>query len=130
VSTIKKILFVDDDRDWREIVAASLADAGYEVVTARDSAESMARMEQFEPDLITLDLDLAGESGLMLMSFLHRNQPGVPTILFTGLTHDDEQIQAMLRQGANQYVRKGPLEDLLKAVRVTLSEADRGSRSP
>jgi DNA-binding response OmpR family regulator len=105
-------------------------DAGYDVMTGSDPAEGMARMEHSEPDLITLALDLGGESGLTLMTFLQRNQPNVPVVLYRGLSHDDEHIQAMLKQGANQYVRKGPLEELLKAVWTALSDADRRYRGP
>jgi two-component system, OmpR family, response regulator len=123
VSETKKILFVDDDRDWREVVGSFLADAGFEVLTASDATEGMAGLEQFEPDLIALDLNLAGESGLMLMSFLKRNKPDARVVLFTGLSHDNEQIQEMLKLGAQQYVRKGPLEDLLKAVKASLSSS-------
>ena len=56
----------------------------------------------------------------MLMRFFKRNQPDVPIILYTGLGHDDEAIQEMLRQGARQYVRKGPLAELLQAVRAAV----------
>jgi hypothetical protein len=44
----------------------------------------------------------------------------VPIILYTGMSHDDDTILAMLRQGAHQYVRKGPLEDLRKADQRTV----------
>ena len=118
----KTILFVDDDKDWRELVTTVLRDSGYEVRTARDATEAMVQTEGVQLSLMILDLDLGGESGLMLLSFLQRNQPGVPIILFTGLNHDDEQIQGMLKQGAHQYVRKGPLEDLSKAVEVALAQ--------
>jgi CheY-like chemotaxis protein len=123
VGTKRTILFVDDDKDWRELVGTSLQDAGYEVLIARDTTEAMVLMEGLTLSLIILDLDLGGENGLMLMSFLRENQPGVPVILFTGLSHDDEQIQVMLKQGAQQYVRKGRLEDLHKAVGAALSIA-------
>jgi CheY-like chemotaxis protein len=70
--------------------------------------------------LIILDLDLDGEDGLVLMKFFKCNQPDVPIILYTGLNHDDAAILEMLRQGAHQYVRKGPLEDLRKAVQAAV----------
>ena len=68
--------------------------------------------------LIILDLDLDGEDGLVLMEFFKCNHPDVPIILYTGLAHDDDAIQEMLRQGANQYVRKGLLADLHKAIQA------------
>ena len=118
--TSKKILHVDDDKDWCDVVTTALHDSGYEVLTAADATEAMRSAEGAKLSLIILDLDLAGENGLVLMKFFKRNQPGVPIILYTGTTHDDDDIQQMLQQGAYQYVQKGPLEDLRKAVQAAL----------
>jgi DNA-binding response OmpR family regulator len=115
----KWILFVDDDKDWRVMVGDFLKDAEYQVLTAANATEAMTSAEGHKLGLIILDLDLDGEDGLMLMKFLARNQPGVPIILYTGMAHDDEAIFAMLQQGAHQYVRKGPLSELLKAVQMS-----------
>ena len=116
-----KILFVDDDKDWRLMVATWLGDAGYEVVTAADATEAMTKGAGAALGLIILDLDLAGEDGLVLMQFMKQNHPGTPVILFTGLSHDDDTILAMLREGAYQYVRKGPQADLVKAVQMAFA---------
>ncbi len=112
----KKMLYVDDDKDWRDVVTATFQDAGYEVLAAKDATEAMRLTEGVQLTLIILDLDLDGEDGLILLKFFKRNLPDVPIILYTGLKHDDDAILAMIRQGACQYVRKGPLEDLAKAV--------------
>jgi DNA-binding response OmpR family regulator len=80
----------------------------------------MRATERVKLALIILDLDLAGENGLMLMKFFQRNQSGVPIILYTGMCHDDDAIKAMLQQGAHQYVRKGALADLRKAVQAAV----------
>ena len=120
VRTSKKILYVDDDKDLRELVTIALHDSGHEVLTAGDATEAMRLTEGVKLGLIILDLDLAGEDGLMLMRFFKCNQPDVPIILYTGLEHDDHAILGMLQQGAQQYVRKGPLEDLCKAVQAAV----------
>jgi CheY-like chemotaxis protein len=116
----KKILFVDDDEGWRTIVAAFLEDAGANVLTARDATDALAQAEGVRLDLVILDLNLDGESGLELMKFVKRNHPDVPVILYTGQIHDDDTILAMLRQGALQYVRKGPLEELRQVLEMAL----------
>ena len=117
----KKMLYVDDDKDWRDVVTATFQDAGREILTAKDATEAMRLAESVTLSLIILDLDLDGEDGLVLMQFFKCNQPDVPVILYTGLNHDDEAIQELLRQGAYQYVRKGPLEDLHRAVQAAVS---------
>lgn len=116
----KKILFVDDDEHWRLLVDTTLTDAGYEVVAVRDAAEAILRLTQFNPALLILDLDLGGENGLMLMKFVKQDHPELPVILYTGMEHDDHFVARMLQQGARQYVRKGPREALLQAVRTAI----------
>jgi DNA-binding response OmpR family regulator len=113
----KKILFVDDEEEWRTVVAAALSGIGHAVLTAADASEAMHLTEGTSLGLIILDLDLAGESGLDLMKYLRHNQPGVPIILYTGLERDEAAVVAMQHAGADQYLRKGPLEELVEAVR-------------
>lgn len=112
----KKILFIDDEADWREIVATTLKGVGHDVMTAKDGSEAMQLSEGVKLGLIILDLNLAGESGMMLMRFLRRNHPEVPILVYTGTEHDDQAVKGMLLQGAAQYLRKGSMDDLIKAV--------------
>ena len=112
----KKILFIDDEADWREIVAATLKGVGHDVMTAKDASEAMQLGEGVKLGLIILDLNLAGESGMMLMRFLRRNHPDVPILLYTGMEHNEEAVKGMLLQGAAQYLRKGSMDELIKAV--------------
>ena len=112
----KKILFVEDEEDWRDVVATTLKGAGHDVLVAKDATEAMRLGEDAKLGLIILDLDLAGESGVMLMRFLRRNHPEVPILIYTGMEHNEQAVEDMLLQGAAQYLRKGPMEDLVKAV--------------
>jgi DNA-binding response OmpR family regulator len=118
----KRILFVDDDAEWREMVSSGLKEAGYNVLAVRDAGEALLQTEEDDIGLIILDLDLGGENGLMLMKFLKRNHPSVPIILYTGMEHEPEAIERMQLLGANQYLRKGPLSELLRAIQTLISE--------
>src|SRR4029077_16334400 len=109
----QKVLFVDDDKDWREIVAASFEMAGYEIITVADASEGMIRAEEEQLRLIILDVNLAGENGLVLLRFMKRNYPDVPVLIFTGMDHDDAAVRGMLAEGAAEYVPKTTVEQLL-----------------
>lgn len=115
-----KILFVDDDPDWRSMVTTCLKDAGYNVLAVRDASEALLQTDEARLSLIILDLDLGGENGLMLMKFLKRNHPDAPIIIYTGIEHDEPAIQHMRELGADQYLRKGNMSELLAAVEKTL----------
>ena len=109
-------MFVDDDEMWRKRLSASFQAAGYDMVTAQDASEAMAVSEQLELGAIVLDLNLDGEDGVMLLKFLKRNHPKTPVLIFTGVAHDQAAIQKMLKMGADQYLTKNSIEELIVAV--------------
>src|SRR5215813_8189761 len=104
----QRILCVDDEKDWRAVVEITLRDAGYHVVTAADATEAMDKAENFRPQLLILDLNLAGENGMMLMKFMKGNNPDLKVIIYTGTEQDGETIMKSLEQGVHSYLRKGP----------------------
>ncbi len=112
----KKILFVDDDELWRKRVAASFSLAGHEVVTAADASEAMDLSETAHPGVIVLDINLNGEDGVMLLKFLKRNHPNTPVLIFTGVTHEEPAVRKMLQLGADLYLSKPGIEQLIVAV--------------
>jgi CheY-like chemotaxis protein len=52
----RRVLVVDDDRDLRDLLAAVLSSAGYEVLTAENGAAALSVLRTVLPDLIILDL--------------------------------------------------------------------------
>jgi DNA-binding response OmpR family regulator len=120
-SSGKRVLFVDDEGDWREVVGTYLKEAGFDVVTAGDVAETFHRSQKTHLDAIVLDVNLAGENSALLMELLKLSHPGVPIIVYTGLDEHDEPVQKLLKQGARQYLRKGTLGELCDAVRKAVN---------
>jgi DNA-binding response OmpR family regulator len=115
-----KVLFIDDETDWRFMVTTYLQDAGYEVLTARDASEALAHMEIVNPDLIILDLNLAGVSGTPLLRTLKESHPQTPVLVYTGIAHDQTAIDELLAQGAAQYLPKGTMGEMLRKVQNAL----------
>jgi DNA-binding response OmpR family regulator len=113
----KKILFVDDEPEMCFMVSNIFQQHGYDVMTAENIDVALDLVDGVPLDAIVLDVNLSGENGLEFMTFLHRNHPDVPIILYTGMQHDDEVIEKALSQGARKYLRKGgPLDELIQAV--------------
>jgi len=114
--TKQTILFVDDEKHWRDRVSASLAEAGFDVLAASDGSEAMLKAAGSSLGLMIVDDDLAGESGIMLTKFLRRNHPDVPTMLYTSNRHDDQRALDVMSQGADRCLPKGSMTDLLANV--------------
>src|SRR5262245_33492736 len=116
VPSKKTILVVDDEADWRVRTRDSLTAAGFEVVLAEDASQAMRRAGEPDVGLIILDDNLAGESGVILTRFLHRNYPEKPIVLYTRVEHDDVVVRHLVEQGADQCLPKANSDELLVTV--------------
>jgi len=107
-----RILIVDDHPVVRRGIKSLLSNyAGFEVVgeaAAVDSARMM--IEELIPDVILLDIRLAKESGLELLS--HINLTASKVLILTSFD-DDEHIRAALQGGAHGYILKSVSDELL-----------------
>jgi CheY-like chemotaxis protein len=117
----KTVLFVDDEGDWRLVAGECLRDAGFNILTAKDEAEALRRMETVKLDGIVLDLNLAGQNGLLLMELLKQRHPGVPVLIYTGMDHNDIAITEMLKSGARKYLRKGSMTELCDTLKAMVN---------
>jgi len=115
------ILYVDDDAQVRTTLAEVLAYHEYTIVVAGTAQDALRLSGRQEICLILLDINLSGENGLALMSYLRVNCPDVPVILYTGLEHNEQQVTGFFERGASGYVRKAePMEELLEVIRTAL----------
>jgi len=117
----KTVLFVDDESDWRLVAGECLRDAGFNILTAKDEAEALRRMETVKLDGIVLDLNLAGQNGLLLMELLKQRHPGVPVLIYTGMDYNDSAITEMLKSGAKRYLRKGSMTELCDTLKAMVN---------
>lgn len=82
----KTILIVDDDATISGYLSDILSDAGYKTITAADGDQAMRAVEEENPDLITLDIEMPGGSGPMFNRKLTRkgSDTAIPIIVITG----------------------------------------------
>jgi CheY-like chemotaxis protein len=87
---VPRILIVDDEGDFIELVKFRLADLGYEFLVASDGVQALSQARQFKPDLILLDILLPDLDGLSVCEILRR-QPAtrkIPIIIMSALSGD------------------------------------------
>lgn len=114
----KKILIADDEPDILEIVHYNLKQEGYEVYTAKDGDDALAKAKQLKPDLIILDIMMPKKTGVEVCSIL-RTQPAFKDtliIFLTALSDESSQIKG-LDTGADDYVSK-PISPKVLVSRV------------
>ena len=102
----KKVLVVDDSALMRKLLRQILEEAGYEVATAKDGYEAIELNRTFQPDVITLDINMPRMDGLTALSHIMLERP-VPVVMVSSLTEDGALITLeALNLGAVDYVTK------------------------
>jgi two-component system OmpR family response regulator len=119
---VAHILVVDDDREIRDLLGRFLTSHGYRVTSAHDGKEMRRALEDWNIDLVVLDLMLPGEDGLTLCRDL-RAKSQIPVIMLTMMGEETDRIIG-LEMGADDYVAKpfNPRE-LLARIKAVLRRA-------
>ncbi|MDR1575502.1 MAG: sigma-54 dependent transcriptional regulator, partial [Treponema sp.] len=100
-----KLLIVDDEKNIREGLAASLEMDGYETVCAADGDEGWKRFCRGDIDLVISDLRMPGMGGEELLRRILAETPGLPVIILTGHGTVESAVTAM-RDGAYDFLTK------------------------
>jgi DNA-binding NarL/FixJ family response regulator len=114
-----RVVVAEDHPQCRELLCEQLGLApDLELVgEARDAWEAIAAVGRLTPDVLTLDVDLPGMSGLDILRVVRWYSPKTCVIMLSG--HDEEQfIREALKMGARGYIVKGDGTDLTKAIRA------------
>lgn len=115
---VKKILVVDDSPTERFYVVDLLTKNGYQVITAENGEDGIAKAKAEKPDLVLMDVVMPGLNGYQATRTLTRDEDtkNIPIIVCTSKGQETDKIWG-LRQGALDYLVK-PLntEELLQKI--------------
>lgn len=122
----KKVLLVDDSNTVLLMEKMILAKGPYELVTARDGVEAVAKAKSEQPDIILLDVMMPNLDGLSACAAIRADPETthIPIVMVT--TRGEEQnIETAFRNGCNDYVTKpiNGLELLTKLQNILGSAA-------
>jgi DNA-binding NarL/FixJ family response regulator len=119
-----KFLIIDDHPMLREGIAAQLRllAADVLVLQAGDGQQGMAMAAEHERlDAALVDLDIGGQSGLLVVKALRRAYASLPVIVISG-SESASDVRASIAAGARGYCPKsGSAESLLAAIRMVMS---------
>ena len=111
-----RILLIDDEQHILDVVEYVLKENGFVIVAALDGDTALGLFRNDRPDLVVLDLNLPGLSGLDLFREMKRLDPAVPIIMLTSRSDEVDRILG-LEIGADDYVTK-PFSPRELAARV------------
>jgi DNA-binding response OmpR family regulator len=114
-----RILFVDDEPDFRRIVESILKKAGFRVTLAEDGIQAQRLAVESHPDLVLLDWNLPGQDGLAVCRALKVDPAtkDIPIILLTIRSREAETVLG-LEMGADDYVSKRSLRPRELVARI------------
>jgi two-component system phosphate regulon response regulator OmpR len=115
---------VEDDVAMRDMLASYLEKQGMAVTTMGNGQDLLKRIDRLRPDLIVLDINLPGMSGLDACQKLRAAGDRVPIILLTARTEEVDRVLG-LEMGADDYLGKPfSARELLARIRAVLRRSN------
>ncbi len=96
----KKILIVEDDSLFRNMLAEILNSAGYNTFRAKDGEEGLATFKASNPDLVVTDIRMPRKNGIQMSMDILRVSPKTPIIFISGW-YDPERLYSENRESAS-----------------------------
>jgi DNA-binding NarL/FixJ family response regulator len=116
-----KIILFEDNERLRESLAYLLKMNGYEVAGDYNNCNEAATIARvYQPDVVLMDIDMPGESGITGVKMIKEARPQTAVIMYT-VFEDDERLFQCLCAGANGYLlKKTPPAKLFEAIQDVL----------
>ena len=117
-----KILVVDDERGWRDLLSLELSAEDCQVVTASNADEALRLLQAKSFDLIITDARMPGSlDGIDLIKTYRKEHPTQKAIFITGYAVE-EKIEQALQEGTVLFLKKPfQSEELLSAIQGLLA---------
>ena len=115
---LKKVLIVDDEPDFCDVLRDILRSKGFEVAIALSGEEALPAYMQEKPDMVLLDIRMPGMDGLETLRELKVLDQGANVFMVTAVEKDELAKQAM-NEGAFDYIIKPVDHNYLELVLMT-----------
>ena len=119
-----KILLIDDEVDFTELLAENLEESGFEVRQVNDPGKALAEAREFQPDICIIDLVMPRMDGGDVVTAL-KNDPElskVPVLMLTALVEEnpDDPGELQMKGGLPFVSKTSDLEVIINAIKVQL----------
>jgi len=101
----KKILLVDDEIDFLQLLKTRLEVNGYNVVTAMDGKEALEKFKQEKPDALILDVMMPEINGLEVLREIRKEDQKIPVFIITAFSNE-ERFKSASQFNASGFIMK------------------------
>jgi len=114
----KTIFVIDDEKGVLEELEAWLGDQGYNVITAENALDALAKLEDIKPNLIILDIIMPKMDGLEFLSILKRNikHSSIPVIMLTAKVESENILKAQELHAKDYIMKPFETDELLQLI--------------
>jgi DNA-binding response OmpR family regulator len=118
----RRILIVDDEPDFREMLNLMLSEEGFETAIAENGEDFLNTIDDFQPDLVTLDVMMPGPTTEKILEKLNKKKCKPKIILLTVVRYSKEALEEILKKGnIVSYIEKPfDLDDFIDTVNELL----------
>ena len=124
MNTNPKVLLIDDEVDFTELLAANLEESGYEVRQINDPTKALAEVRRFQPDICIIDLVMPRMDGGDVVSALKDDSQlsQTPVLMLTALVEENPDNPGELQmKGGLPFVSKtSDLGVIINAIKIQL----------
>jgi len=122
-----QILVVDDDQAVRDSLSRSLHYSGYEVITAGDGLEALARLSSSRPDAVIMDVMMPRLDGLETTRMLRQSGNDVPILVLTARDAVNDRVDGLDAGGDDYMAKPFALDELLARLRALTRRSRTGA---
>ena len=119
----EKVLLVDDEQEFLEIMSERMQARGMEVITASSAEKALSLLEKESFDAIVLDFQMPDIDGMEALKAMKKKRPESQIILLTGYATIEKSVEAM-KIGATDFLEK-PADLEALAEKIKAAKADK-----
>jgi DNA-binding NtrC family response regulator len=121
----KKILVVDDEADFLEVIRIRLESSGYEVIISMSGEDALKKIKEESPSAVLLDILMPGIDGLEVLKRIRKIDENLPVYMITAFS-TEERFKAANKLGASGFIVK--TDDLAKQIKSIQGAIDMAGR--
>ena len=119
-ASAKKVLVVDDEKDFLFTMEYWLKSKGYEVATATDGFQALDLVKSFDPNIILLDVNMPGMDGLETLRRLREFNQDVPVIIITAYIGEERAAETSAYQISGLFYKDKDFKEGLRMLESVL----------